>query len=592
MRVMDLSLLNDHLAHYPYLDGFLPSTADVPVAAVVEAKESQFPHIERWKRHVSSFTAEHSNKFPSPSTYFARSLLEGVPACNPSKMTVLPAAGDSSAVENLPQYLLDRLAATEGSLNSIDLSEVLNVDHQKIVGAVKSLLSHEGMLIATDVAHKRTLLTDEGEEMATKGSHEYNVFKTVGKEGALQADIMKLPIGKVGVAKAIQAGWVAVDKSGGAVKVVRKADEDAVVDQVREQLEKVKLGEEVETKVKTELKKRKLINEITVKGVVIARGPNFSTTITKPEVDLTPEMIQSGSWKSKAFKQYNFDALGVQPSCGHLHPLMKVRAEFRQIFFQMGFTEMATNKYVESSFWNFDALFQPQQHPARDAHDTFFVSDPALSTKFPEDYLERVKTVHSKGGFGSVGYNYDWKLEEAQKNVLRTHTTAVSARQLYQLAQDGFKDSKMFSIDRVFRNETLDATHLAEFHQVEGVIAEKNLSLAHLIGIFTEFFKKLGIEDLRFKPTYNPYTEPSMEIFAFHQGLNKWVEIGNSGMFRPEMLLPMGLPADVNVAGYGLSLERPTMIRFGIDNIRDLFGPKVDLQMIYDAPICRLDKKD
>lgn len=129
----------------------------------------------------------------------------------------------------------------------------------------------------------------------------------------------------------------------------------------------------------------------------------------------------------------------------------------------------------------------------------------------------------------------------------------------------------MFSIDRVFRNETLDATHLAEFHQVEGVIAEKNLSLGHVIGLFTEFFKKcgllliflnflhlliLGITNLRFKPTYNPYTEPSMEIFAYHDGFKKWVEIGNSGMFRPEMLLPMGFPDDMNVAGFGLSLER------------------------------------
>ncbi|KHJ86193.1 phenylalanine--tRNA ligase, alpha subunit, partial [Oesophagostomum dentatum] len=371
----------------------------------------------------------------------------------------------------------------------------------------------------------------------------------------------------------------------------RKKDDADVADTVRIQLKKLDLGEAVDEKAIAELKKRKLVQEVLTKYIKVKKGPNFTTKISKLEVDLTPEMIATGSWKNKTFKQYNFDALGVQPPCGHLHPLMKVRSEFRQIFFAMGFTEMPTNRYVESSFWNFDALFQPQQHPARDAHDTFFVSEPALSTKFPMDYLERVKTVHSKGGYGSAGYNYDWKIEEAQKNVLRTHTTAVSARQLYKLAQEGFKPTKMFSIDRVFRNETLDATHLAEFHQVEGVIAERNLSLAHLIGIFTEFFKKLGIENLRFKPTYNPYTEPSMEIFAYHDGLKKWVEIGNSGMFRPEMLLPMGLPADVNVAGYGLSLERPTMIRYGIDNIRDMFGPKVNLEMIYNGPICRLDKK-
>merc|ERR1712203_957479 len=135
------------------------------------------------------------------------------------------------------------------------------------------------------------------------------------------------------------------------------------------------------------------------------------------------------------------------------------------------------------------------------AHDTFFISDPAEAINFPMDYLEKVKNVHSKGGFGSQGYGYDWKIEEAKKNLLRTHTTAVSARMLYKVAQDyketgTFKPAKFFSIDRVFRNETLDATHLVEFHQVEGLVADYNLSLGHLIGVLHEFFKKLGIEKL------------------------------------------------------------------------------------------------
>jgi len=153
-----------------------------------------------------------------------------------------------------------------------------------------------------------------------------------------------------------------------------------------------------------------------------------------------------------------------------------------------------------------------------------------------------------------------------------------------------FVPVKKFSIDRVFRNETLDATHLAEFHQVEGFVADRNLSLAHLIGVMEEFFRRLGIDELRFKPAFNPYTEPSMEVFAFHKGLKKWVEVGNSGVFRPEMLLPMGLPEDVRVIAWGLSLERPTMIRYGIDNIRSLVGPRVDLRMVYNNALCRLDK--
>lgn len=181
--------------------------------------------------------------------------------------------------------------------------------------------------------------------------------------------------------------------------------------------------------------------------------------------------------------------------------------------------------------------------------------------------------------------------------------------------QGDFKPVKYFSIDRVFRNETLDTTHLAEFHQVEGVVADYNLTLGDLIGTLYEFFKKLGITQLEFKPAYNPYTEPSMEIFCYHNGLEKWIEIGNSGMFRPEMLLPMGLPEDVNVIAWGLSLERslllciiintiircsclinqyyfgrPTMIKYGLNNIRDLVGPKVDMEMVHNNPICRLDK--
>lgn len=104
---------------------------------------------------------------------------------------------------------------------------------------------------------------------------------------------------------------------------------------------------------------------------------------------------------------------------------------------------------------------------------------------------------------------------------------------------------KYFSIDRVFRNETLDPTHLCEFHQVEGLIVDKNIGLSHLLGIMATFFKKIGIKDLKYKPAYNPYTEPSLEIFVYHPLLGKWIEIGNSGIFRPEMLTPMGFDSDV-----------------------------------------------
>ncbi len=461
---------------------------------------------------------------------------------------------------DLPERILAHLEKN-GSMQSLALSAKWDVDHQKMVGAIKSLESLGDVVNTTLSNITKWELTPEGKNVAQRGSHEANVYNSVpkGDAGIAQPDLMKAvgaDIGKVGLGKALSHGWIVMDKSSGKPVVKRKVD--SITDVVGDHLKAVRDGKDdkVPAKDKADYKKRKLLTEVNLKVYDVSKGPNFTTTIKKADTELTPDMIASGSWKSANFKPYNFDAMGIMPPSGHLHPLLKVRAEYRQIFLEMGFTEMPTNNFVESSFWNFDALFQPQQHPARDAHDTFFVSNPANATDFPQEYLERVKRVHSQGGFGSQGYGYDWKINEAQKNLLRTHTTAVSARMLYKLAEEGFKPQKYFSIDRVFRNETLDATHLAEFHQIEGVIADYGLTLGDLIGVLYQFFQKLGIEKLRFKPAYNPYTEPSMEIFSYHEGLGKWVEIGNSGVFRPEMLLPMGIPEGVNVIAWGLSLER------------------------------------
>lgn len=110
--------------------------------------------------------------------------------------------------------------------------------------------------------------------------------------------------------------------------------------------------------------------------------------------------------------------------------------------------------------------------------------DPSTSLPPPKEYYDTVAQVHESGGFGSLGYRAPWIESESRKLLLRTHTTASSAALLREIATQpgGFKPAKLFSIDRVFRNETLDATHLAEFHQVEGVVADKNLTLADLIG--------------------------------------------------------------------------------------------------------------
>ena len=400
---------------------------------------------------------------------------------------------------------------------------------------------------------------------------------------------------KIGMGNCLKNKWAKKDKESG--KLIAAMTE-LPADEVKDQLITLKSASSEEENAKSlndkaaaALKRRKLITLITRKSYTISRGTSYAPQRVKKAADLTKEMLESGKWKDTTFKEYNFQTLGESVGGGYLHPLLKVRAEFRKILMEMGFEEMPTNKWVESSFWNFDSLFQPQSHPARDAHDTFFIKEPASTLSVPEEYYDRVKTMHEKGGSGSIGYRTVFERKEAMKNLLRTHTTAVSSQMLYKLANQpgGFTPARYFSIDRVFRNESMDATHLCEFHQVEGLVADYNLSLGDLIGTIETFFRKIGITQLRFKPAFNPYTEPSMEVFGYHPDLKKWTEIGNSGMFRPEMLAPMGLPKDVRVIAWGLSLERPTMIKYRIDNIRNLFGHKVDMGLTKNAPICRFE---
>ncbi|TVU48649.1 hypothetical protein EJB05_08290, partial [Eragrostis curvula] len=457
---------------------------------------------------------------------------------------------------------------------------------------------------ASDVTKETWVLTEEAKGYAARGSPKAQLLAAIPPEGATR-DVLKEKLGDafgVGINAAARNKWIGFQK-GNKDFVLRKVEN--VKDELQEQLKRLQNGEAVPDKVIDDLKSRKLITKEKSIWYSLKKGPEFVVKRKSLATDVTTEHLRSGDWEDLEFKDYNYGAQGQPIAKGYAHPLLEVREEIENIFIKMGFVEMPTNNFVESSFWNFDALFQPQQHPARDSHDTFFL----------KDYLDKVKQVHQSGGYGSKGYGYDWKRNEAEKNLLRTHTTAVSTRMLYQLAQEvsegktlaqegqePFAPKRYYSIDRVFRNEAVDRTHLAEFHQIEGIICDKNLTLGDLIEVLEDFFSNLGMSKLRFKPAYNPYTEPSMEIFSYHEGLKKWVEVGNSGMFRPEMLLPMGLPEDVNVIAWGLSLERwglslerPTMILYGIDNIRDLFGPKVDFNLIKSNPLCRLglgaDKK-
>ncbi len=281
---------------------------------------------------------------------------------------------------------------------------------------------------------------------------------------------------------------------------------------------------------------------------------------------LTPEDIRTGAWRRKKYRRLDVVSPLPKEFPGRRHPLRELEEYVREILLSMGFKEME-GPWVELAFWNFDAMFQPQDHPARELHDTIYLSSPSESSP-PQKILGRVREVH-KRCWGV------WSDDVPKRLVMRTHTTAVTFRKFFEGIEI---PGKYFAIGRVFRNETIDWKHLSEFHQIEGFVAAEGLSIRHLMGMFVEFYRHFGIKRLKFKPVYNPYTEPSMEIFGWHPEKKTWVEIGNSGMFRPEALEPYGI--EVPVIAWGLALERLALLVYDIDDIRRVFGPAVPLEFI------------
>jgi len=305
---------------------------------------------------------------------------------------------------------------------------------------------------------------------------------------------------------------------------------------------------------------------------------------TKLDLDiidkLTPEIIVNKLWLSKKIRWYDVESPVPKVWGGRKHPLRVIMEKIRQVFLEMGFKEMR-GPWIETSFWNMDSMWIPQDHPAREMQATFYLNKPKRGIVRDEELLKLVKEVQETGGdTGSIGWQQPWSIDEALKTLLRTHTTAVTFRVLGFFIKNGLVKLpvKFFTIDRVFRNETIDWKHLAEFHQVEGFVVANNLSLRSLMGYIKEFYTKMGIKKIRFKPTYNPYTEPSMEIFAWHQDVGKWVEVGNSGIFRPETLRPYGIKEPV--IAWGLAVERLAMLIYGIEDIRKVLGPMCDINWL------------
>lgn len=298
----------------------------------------------------------------------------------------------------------------------------------------------------------------------------------------------------------------------------------------------------------------------------------------KEEVaQLTPELIQTGKWRSASFRKYDVNTFAPTEHPAKKHPLTRIADEVRRIFVQMGFEEI-DDEYVQPAFWNMDALFTPQDHPARDMQDTFYLKNPSrICLDQDKELMEKIRSVHENGGnTGSLGWRYRWSREEAERALLRTHTTVNTIR---YLAKHPDPPVKVFSLSRVFRKEAIDSTHLPEFAQIEGIVMEENASFDMLVGILREFYKRMGFEQVRVRPGYFPYTEPSMEVEVMWHG--KWMELGGAGVFRPEVTAPFGVKYPVLAWGQGF--ERLAMLRWGLKDIRDLYV--TDVEMLRQSPI-------
>ncbi|MBT3865722.1 phenylalanine--tRNA ligase subunit alpha [Candidatus Woesearchaeota archaeon] len=335
-----------------------------------------------------------------------------------------------------------------------------------------------------------------------------------------------------------------------------------------------------ELNILKDLQKRKEIIKLNTKKIYTVKINDLGKKLSQSKLNLdlidslTPEIIKTNSWKDKKFRRYDVSASTGASYAAKRHIVSQATNNIRKVWLDMGFKEMP-GPIVESSFWNFDALFTPQDHPAREMHDTFFVEGTA---KLPDKKLvNKVKKEHESK------WNYKWDEKIAKEKILRTHTTVVSAKTLANL-KDADIPSKFFSVSKVFRNEALDWSHLFELIQVEGFVVDPNANFRDLMGYLKQFYKKLGYNEdqIRFRPGYFPYVEPGLEIDVFHPKKKKWVELGGAGILRPEVVIPL-LGKDIPVLAWGQGLERGISQYYDITDIRDLY--KNDLKQLRTSKV-------
>jgi len=345
-------------------------------------------------------------------------------------------------------------------------------------------------------------------------------------------------------------GWIKREKTDTGLRISLKQDD---IKESTEEAAIIFLGNVIRPQAALG-KYLKVIETLIHRPDFIERIPQKTKTVslTGPAKNIDLEKLDSG-------------AIDVEADVPHvhaarIHPLKDTINEIRETFVHLGFSEILGN-LSQSSFWNFDALFTPQDHPARELQDTFYLKDLNAKQLATPAQIKNVSNAHNKG------WRYYWDIQEARKMVLRTHTTCVTIKHLADKKPD---EARIFSLGRVFRNEKLSFKHLAEFNQVEGVVVGKHMTLRDLMGIQKEFYRKIGLTKVKFWPTFFPYTEPSLQSMVYNEKLGKWIELFGMGIFRPEVTKPLGITKPVLAWGGGI--ERIAMLKFGLDDVREFYN--------------------
>jgi phenylalanyl-tRNA synthetase alpha chain len=493
--------------------------------------------------------------------------------------------------------ILKALEEKKGKATPEEISKLQDMDIKAVMSAADSLESKDIIEIHKEIKEVLSL-SDTGKQYAEYGLPERKILEALEREDSIRISDIPDKTGldpsevNIAIGWLFKKKWASLEKgeititTNGKDALNIESDDEILLERlfktqqllldpskaIKEGLNLLKKRKNI-VKIK---KQHKFTFSLTDKGFEVLK---IGIVIKDQTTQLTHEDLKTGRWRELEFRPYDIQAEYPQVYPGKIHPLQRTIEEIREIFIKLGFTE-SKGTILESAFWNFDCLFQPQDHAAREMQDTFYIKVPQM-TKLPgEKLVRRVSRVHEDGAdTGSEGWGYPWDEEVARQSVLRTHTTCVSARFL----KDNKPPLKMFSVGRVFRRETITYKHLPEFHQVEGIIADESIDFQNLLGILKEFYHKLGFE-VRFRPAYFPYTYLSTECEIYLPEKESWIELGGSGMFRPEVLEPLGVKTPV--AAFGLGIERLAMIRLGITDIRMLY--QSDLGWLRRLPVTQL----